>query len=137
MEYMFQNVLGTPTSEDDPVGSQALVITGESGAGKSFQTGLALDYLKFRGNAKPRTREDGVEIPAVTDRMRSANNILEIFGNASMPRNPDSSRFGKLFQVFFDDVDGVPTVKGCKLTPYLLEKGRVSSQAPLAFDPCT
>jgi len=46
-----------------------------------------------------------------------------------MPRNPDSSRFGKLFQVFFEEEGGHPTVTGCKLVPYLLEKGRVSTQS--------
>ena len=74
-----------------------MVVTGESGSGKSFNAKKALEYLAYR------VPEDRAcykpDVPSITERMLAANTILEAFGNASMPRNPDSSRFGKLFQV--------------------------------------
>jgi myosin-7 len=101
---------------------QAIVITGESGAGKSFQTKKMLDFLAFVGR-DPETPE---EEESITDKMLSTTPILEGFGNANMPRNPDSSRFGKLYKIFFDR--GSELITGCTITPYMLEKSRVSSQ---------
>lgn len=76
-------------------GDQSIVITGESGAGKTFNTKQILDFLANIGG-KP-VPEGVVKI---TDLMLSSTPILEGFGNANMPRNPDSSRFGKLYKVF-------------------------------------
>lgn len=61
--------------------------------------------------------------------MVKCNDILEAFGNASMPRNPDSSRFGKLFQIYFDRQQKF--VKGCDITTYLLEKSRITAQVTI------
>eukprot|EP00656_Telonema_subtile_P049651 TRINITY_DN6216_c0_g1_i3.p1 TRINITY_DN6216_c0_g1~~TRINITY_DN6216_c0_g1_i3.p1 ORF type:complete len:1326 (-),score=425.50 TRINITY_DN6216_c0_g1_i3:75-4052(-) len=102
-------------------GSQAMVITGESGAGKSYNTKCALGYLAYVG--KDPDAPPGVP---VTTKMVKCNDILEAFGNASMPRNPDSSRFGKLFQIFFDSQR--QCIKGCNITTYLLEKSRITMQ---------
>jgi len=101
---------------------QALVITGESGAGKTWNTKKALAYLAKVGKAE----SVGGKAP-VTERMVNSNVILDAFGNSTMPRNDDSSRFGKLFQVFFDRKSR--RVTGAMITPYLLEKGRVVRQA--------
>jgi len=53
--------------------------------------------------------------------------IMDAFGNACMPRNDDSSRFGKLYKIFFDKRK--KTVTGASVTPYLLEKSRVCIQS--------
>eukprot|EP00656_Telonema_subtile_P046528 TRINITY_DN5300_c0_g1_i2.p1 TRINITY_DN5300_c0_g1~~TRINITY_DN5300_c0_g1_i2.p1 ORF type:complete len:697 (+),score=225.18 TRINITY_DN5300_c0_g1_i2:416-2506(+) len=53
--------------------------------------------------------------------------IMDAFGNACMPRNDDSSRFGKLYKVFFDR--DTELVTGATITPYLLEKNRVCAQS--------
>lgn len=52
--------------------------------------------------------------------------LLGRLGNSNMPRNPDSSRFGKLYRIYFDKQSKMMT--GCSITPYMLEKSRVSAQ---------
>jgi myosin-5 len=104
-------------------GNQALIITGESGAGKTFNTRNILGYLAFAGK-DPNTPAGTKD---VTVRMCDSSNILDAFGNATMPRNDDSSRFGKLYQVYLSKRD--KTVKGCQISPFLLEKSRVNKQS--------
>eukprot|EP00658_Telonema_sp_P-2_P077801 TRINITY_DN712_c0_g1_i1.p1 TRINITY_DN712_c0_g1~~TRINITY_DN712_c0_g1_i1.p1 ORF type:complete len:1164 (-),score=423.48 TRINITY_DN712_c0_g1_i1:47-3538(-) len=101
---------------------QSIVITGESGAGKTFNTKQILDFLADLGATAGGDDAEG----KITDLMLDATPILEGFGNANMPRNPDSSRFGKLYKIFFDKTS--KTITGCSITPYMLEKSRVSSQ---------
>jgi myosin heavy subunit len=107
---------------------QSIVITGESGAGKTYITKKMLDFLAEAGGGKP--GEDGM---TVTDKMLATTPILEGWGNANMPRNPDSSRFGKLYQIFFSRPEaGFPSeIQGCNIDPYMLEKSRVASQQML------
>ena len=76
---------------------QSIIITGESGAGKTFTTMNILNFLARVGGG---AAEEGEE--KITDLMLSATPILEGFGNSNMPRNPDSSRFGKLYSIYFD-----------------------------------
>ena len=80
---------------------QSIVITGESGAGKTYTTKLVLDFLAEVGKdpeaGGPVEGAPGMRHEKITDLMLSATPILEGFGNANMPRNPDSSRFGKLY----------------------------------------
>ena len=122
-----------PKAGKDPRGgNQAMVITGESGAGKSYNTKVALKYLAFVGanpDAAPAEDAEGNPKAPVTERMVKGNDILEAFGNASMPRNPDSSRFGKLFQIYFDRQQKF--IKGCDITTYLLEKSRITAQVTI------
>ena len=119
---------------------QALVVTGESGAGKSFTTNKILDYLAAIGRPADAPRpsaflsseerktagQQKFEDLGITDKMLASTPILEAFGNAKMPRNNDSSRFGKLYKVFFDRSDRM--IVGCTIEPYLLEKSRVVMQ---------
>ena len=87
-----------------------------------WQTKKMLDFLAEVGKnpkADPNTE-------SITDRMLSTTPILEGFGNANMPRNPDSSRFGKLYKVFFDPHSQM--ISGCEIENYMLEKSRVASQ---------
>ena len=63
---------------------------------------------------------------AMTDIMLKTTPILEGWGNSNMPRNPDSSRFGKLYKIFFDRRER--TITGCDIEPYMLEKSRVTAQ---------
>jgi len=119
--------------------NQATVITGESGAGKSFTTNRMLDYLSAIGRPSddpkpPCFREPPIKVSdlafdekSITDKLLTSTAIVEAFGNAKMPRNNDSSRFGKLYRLFFSPDDHF--IKGCSIEPYLLEKSRVTSQA--------
>jgi len=97
--------------------NQAVIITGESGAGKSFSAKKVLEFF-----AEVSASKTGQE-SEVAQNILIANPILEAFGNAKMPRNDDSSRFGKLFKIV---VDMRGAIVGCKIETYLLEKSRVT-----------
>lgn len=95
--------------------SQVLMMTGESGAGKTESAKLITQYLAAV-NKSPSN--------LITEQILEALPMLESFGNAKTTRNDNSSRFGKFLQIVFKD--GV--ISGAKLTDYLLEKSRIVSQ---------
>ncbi|XP_033727991.1 LOW QUALITY PROTEIN: myosin-IIIb-like [Pecten maximus] len=96
---------------------QCIVISGESGAGKTESANLMVQQLTQLGKAGNRTLEE---------RILQVNPLMEAFGNAKTVINDNSSRFGKYLEMFFT-ISG--TVVGAKITEYLLEKSRVISQA--------
>ncbi|KAI9224208.1 P-loop containing nucleoside triphosphate hydrolase protein [Blastocladiella britannica] len=98
---------------------QCVLITGESGAGKTEASKIFMKYIaSVTGNT------EGVK--KITDRLLLANPILEAFGNAKTRMNENSSRFGKYMELEFD-FRGQPI--GGRITTYLLEKSRVSSHS--------
>ncbi len=118
--------------------NQALVVSGESGAGKTETTKIALRCLAKlgRGASSSRgesSRADSVEsdtdalFDSVESVLLSANPAFEAFGNAKTARNDNSSRFGKLVEVGFD---ALGAVRGARVQTYLLEKTRVVGHAP-------
>jgi myosin heavy subunit len=126
-EVAFQQmVLRTPAQ------CQSIVISGESGAGKTETSKIVLRYLTSRehmsSNKSPSKRESpklGVELDK---RLLDTNPILEAFGNAKTLRNHNSSRFGKFMKLQFTPEKN--TLCGSFIETYLLEKFRVVAQIP-------
>ena len=102
-------------------GDQCILISGESGAGKTEATKIVMKYLAAVSclNASASENEAG---RAVGIKLSSCSPILESFGNARTVRNDNSSRFGKFAKVKFS---GTGVLIGAHTTKYLLEKSRI------------
>ncbi|NWH72650.1 MYO15 protein, partial [Piaya cayana] len=94
--------------------NQCIIISGESGSGKTEATKLILRYLA----AVSQKRSTAPQILEATP-------LLESFGNAKTVRNDNSSRFGKFVEIFLED----GLICGAITSQYLLEKSRVVFQA--------
>jgi len=105
-------------------GSQAILISGESGAGKTESTKIVMKYLTAVGNPDGIT---SVSAGSIMDKVLQSNPILEAFGNARTIRNDNSSRFGKFIELKFDRRGHL---LGAAIQTYLLEKVRLPSQGP-------
>ena len=105
--------------------NQALVISGESGAGKTECAKLCMKFIAYYFGKKG---EDGKKEESLEDKILACNPVLEAFGNAKTVRNDNSSRFGKYIKIFIK----VETqqIVGAYMETYLLEKSRVVSLAP-------
>jgi myosin heavy subunit len=115
---------------------QAIVISGESGAGKTETTKKCLQYLsaasmgKNKSTANPTSSTTATSgQTAIEDRVLGSNPLLESFGNSKTCRNNNSSRFGKWLEINFNCGKGKFNLIGANITQYLLEKSRVVSQA--------
>eukprot|EP01114_Cavostelium_apophysatum_P017815 TRINITY_DN5376_c0_g1_i1.p1 TRINITY_DN5376_c0_g1~~TRINITY_DN5376_c0_g1_i1.p1 ORF type:complete len:951 (-),score=287.82 TRINITY_DN5376_c0_g1_i1:42-2894(-) len=104
--------------------NQSVLISGESGAGKTETTKYVMNYLAHisRSKASLEFSDPG----KIQNQIMKANPILEAFGNAKTLRNNNSSRFGKFIRIQFDKKG---FLNGAEITNYLLEKSRVVSQA--------
>jgi len=98
--------------------TQAILISGESGAGKTETTKTCLRYLSEVAGADDDHGGDNIDA-----RILSANPVLEAFGNAKTLRNDNSSRFGKWMEIHF--LHDRLSICGCTTVSYLLEKTRV------------
>lgn len=79
--------------------SQSIIISGESGAGKTEASKQIMNYLADISQTKNKTEKDAEQ---VKKQILESNPILESFGNAKTVRNNNSSRFGKYMEIFFD-----------------------------------
>eukprot|EP00760_Papus_ankaliazontas_P027859 PhM_4_TR3456/c2_g1_i1/m.73597 len=106
--------------------NQCVLISGESGAGKTEATKIVLKYLAAI-SCRRGTDEEKVAGLAVGTKLASCSPILEAFGNARTVRNNNSSRFGKFMKVKFSTA-GI--LVGAHTTKYLLEKSRIITASP-------
>ncbi|KAG1707243.1 hypothetical protein DVH05_026437 [Phytophthora capsici] len=118
--------------------SQSILISGESGAGKTEATKIIMTYFAVTcgtGSNLTQTQESGQSNspPAspsrttIEEQVLQSNPILEAFGNARTVRNDNSSRFGKFIELRFRDERR--RLAGARIRTYLLEKIRVIKQA--------
>ena len=96
--------------------NHAILISGESGAGKTEATKQVLSFLADAAGS-----DDNIE-----QRILMANPVLEAYGNAKTLRNNNSSRFGKWIEVHFDGLGR--TITSASIENFLLEKSRVVRQ---------
>ena len=105
--------------------NQAIVISGESGAGKTENTKFAMKFLTSLNDAGGKKKSDEVSIE---DKILACNPVLEAFGNAKTVRNDNSSRFGKYVSLLVAKGSN-QRILGATITNYLLEKSRVCLQS--------
>merc|ERR1712002_252514 len=116
---------------------QSMLITGESGAGKTENTKKVISYFatvaSSAGGAKKTEEADAGGAGkskvkgTLEEQIVQANPVLEAYGNAKTVRNNNSSRFGKFIRIHFGPKN---TIAGADIETYLLEKSRITYQQP-------
>merc|ERR1719278_1118907 len=101
--------------------NQAMLITGESGAGKTENTKKVITYLAMVATSSKKSDKK----VSLEDQIVATNPILESYGNAKTSRNDNSSRFGKFIRIHFN---AAGKLSGCDIESYLLEKSRITEQ---------
>jgi myosin-5 len=120
---------------------QTILVTGESGAGKTETIKIVMNHLATVESTRPSLSASRNSISCAhgagtVERVLRANPLFEAFGNAKTLRNDNSSRFGKFTQLQFDVEDHdlaqregrhipICELAGSKCITYLLEKSRV------------
>ncbi|KAF2078544.1 hypothetical protein CYY_000168 [Polysphondylium violaceum] len=119
--------------------SQSILVSGESGAGKTETTKFLLQYFAAMGNMIKENGGSSNTVPSsphkkgvphqveksVEERVLESTPLLEAFGNAKTLRNDNSSRFGKFIEIHFNEYG---SIIGAKILTYLLEKSRIVRQ---------
>ncbi|KAM9385436.1 unconventional myosin-XIX [Pholidichthys leucotaenia] len=118
-EEAYRNVQG----QLEPV-NQSLVVSGESGAGKTWTSRCLMKYYATVAAASSVVETQNV-VERTEKRVLDSNPIMEAFGNACTVRNNNSSRFGKYIQL---QLDRCQLLVGASVQTYLLEKTRVACQ---------
>jgi len=101
--------------------NQSMLITGESGAGKTENTKKVISYLAMVATSGKKSEKK----VSLEDQIVATNPILESYGNAKTSRNDNSSRFGKFIRIHFN---AAGKLAGCDIESYLLEKSRITQQ---------
>uniref|UniRef100_A0AAQ4S674 Myosin, heavy chain b n=1 Tax=Gasterosteus aculeatus aculeatus TaxID=481459 RepID=A0AAQ4S674_GASAC len=108
--------------------NQSILITGESGAGKTVNTKRVIQYfatIAVAGGKKQSEQTAGKIKGSLEDQIIAANPLLEAYGNAKTVRNDNSSRFGKFIRIHFGTTGKLASAD---IETYLLEKSRVTFQ---------
>ncbi|KAI9790384.1 MAG: Myosin type-2 heavy chain 1 [Peltula sp. TS41687] len=108
--------------------NQTIVVSGESGAGKTVSAKYIMRYFATRDSPDQpgkRTKRRTDAMSETEEQILATNPVMEAFGNAKTTRNDNSSRFGKYIEIMFDkDRD----IIGAKIRTYLLERSRLVFQ---------
>ncbi|KAF4113907.1 unconventional myosin-XIX [Onychostoma macrolepis] len=118
-EEAYRNVQG----QVEPI-NQSLVVSGESGAGKTWTSRCLMKYYATVAASSQKCQDT---VQKIERRVLGSNPVMEAFGNACTLRNSNSSRFGKYIQL---QLNGSQLLVGASVQTYLLEKTRVAFQAP-------
>lgn len=100
----------------------SIIVSGESGAGKTVSAKYAMRYFAAVGGSESETQ--------IERKVLASSPIMEAIGNAKTTRNDNSSRFGKFTKLLFTNDMGQMTLTGATMQTYLLEKSRVVFQSP-------
>merc|ERR1712207_91286 len=101
--------------------NQSMLITGESGAGKTENTKKVIAYLAMVATSSKKADKK----VSLENQIVATNPILESYGNAKTARNDNSFRFGKFIRIHFT---ASGKLAGCDIVSYLLEKSRITEQ---------
>ena len=93
--------------------NQSIIVSGESGAGKTVSAKFAMRYFAAVGGASDETQ--------IEKKILASNPVMEALGNAKTTRNDNSSRFGKYIEIVFNKNQ---EIAGANMKTYLLEKSR-------------
>jgi len=122
--------------------SQSILVSGESGAGKTETAKQIMHYLAHTGgragsgdagagdgalgndSSSYDSSTQSTQSRPVEQKVLESNPLLEAFGNAKTVRNDNSSRFGKFIEIQFDDKH---KISGAIIRTYLLERSRIVS----------
>ena len=109
--------------------NQSLIISGESGAGKTVATKNSMEcityyFSKFNKNLNNKLDINNKNDTPLEKKILDCNPILEGFGNAKTLRNDNSSRFGKYVKIKFNNNTNI--IEGAEMYTYLLEKSRIT-----------
>eukprot|EP00980_Cylindrotheca_fusiformis_P027950 scaffold22574_cov125-Cylindrotheca_fusiformis.AAC.3 len=105
---------------------QSVLVSGESGSGKTVTTKIIMGYLATQSRRVQAIQQNHPKV-GVESQILQSNPILESFGNARTVRNDNSSRFGKYMELLFSPSG---TLLSASIQTYLLEKVRLITQAP-------
>ena len=108
--------------------NQTIVVSGESGAGKTVSAKYIMRYFATRESPdQPGRRAKGIAdtMSETEEQILATNPVMEAFGNAKTTRNDNSSRFGKYIEIMFDKKT---EIIGARIRTYLLERSRLVFQ---------
>lgn len=108
--------------------NQTVVVSGESGAGKTVSAKYIMRYFATRGAPGQVSKGSKARADAISqteEQILATNPVMEAFGNAKTTRNDNSSRFGKYIEIMFDPNTNII---GARIRTYLLERSRLVFQ---------
>ena len=109
--------------------NQALIVSGESGAGKTVATKNSMQCITYFFSKFNKNLNENSDDTPLEKKILDCNPILEGFGNAKTVRNDNSSRFGKYVKIKLNNQTNI--IEGAQMFTYLLEKSRITELGPL------